>query len=76
MGTRNFLPRVPDDDDYNNDDEDDSNGIDGVDDDGVIGVLVRVGRILGTFCLECLGSWWVITDESSQMMMSRWHPYL
>ena len=47
---------MPDDDDYNNDDENDGNGKDGVDDDGVVGVLVRVERILGTFCLECLRS--------------------
>ena len=33
------------------------------------GGLVRVGRILGTFCLECLRSWWwlIITDDDVKM---------
>ena len=33
------------------------------------GGLVRVGRILGTFCLECLRSWWwwIISDDNVNM---------
>ena len=45
---------MPDDDDYNVDYEDGDNGLNGVDDDGVIGGLVRVGGVLRTFCLESL----------------------